>query len=116
MATKNFNRKVLTLEQRMGVLYSSSKGKSCHAITKELGVGITQIQGIVKERDDIKKRWESSGRSDEKYHKSRNVGYEDLDSLMWEWFAVARSKSIPVSSRMIQERATMYADGQWYLL
>ena len=25
------------------------------------------------------------------------VGYEDLDSLMWEWFTVARSKSIPVS-------------------
>ena len=109
MATKSFKRKVLTLEERMGVLYSSSKGKSCRAIAKELGVGKTQIQGIIKERDDIKKRWESGGRSDEKYSKSRNVGYEDLDSLMWEWFTVARSKSIPVSGRMIQERATMYA-------
>ena len=62
----------------------------------------------MKDKDGIKKRWESSGRSDEKYSKQRKVGYNGLDGLMWEWFTVARSKDIPVSSRMLQEPAITY--------
>jgi hypothetical protein len=92
-------------------LCSIEKGKSCRAIAKELGFGKTQIQGIMKEEGDSKKRWENDhgGHSDEKYSKCRNVTYEDLASLMWEGFTVARSKSIPVSDRMIQERVSKYA-------
>ena len=37
MASKNFKGKVLTLEQRTGVLYSSSKGKSCCCNSKGVG-------------------------------------------------------------------------------
>lgn len=63
----------------------------------------------MKERDDILKRWESGERSDKKYIKPRTAGYEDLDKLVWEWFTTARSKNIPVSGRMIQEQALLYA-------
>ena len=47
--------------------------------------------------------------SDEKYSKRRKVGYGDLDGFMWDWFIVARSKHLHVSSCMIQEREIMYA-------
>ena len=40
--------------------------------------------------------------------KPRTAGYEDLDRLVWEWFTTARAKDIPVSGRMIQERACLY--------
>ena len=102
-------RKVLSLEERVNVLKKIDEGKSCRAASTELGVGKTQVQTIVKERKDIMKRWESGERSSKKYVKPRTMGYDDLDKLMWEWFATARAKNIPVSDRMIQEQALLYA-------
>ena len=43
-------RKVLTLEERVSVLKKVGDGKSCRSIAPELGVGITQIQSIVREK------------------------------------------------------------------
>ena len=70
-----------------------------------------QIHAIVKEMDDIHvlRRWESGERSDKKYVKPRTAGYDDLDKFVWEWSTIARAKNIPVSGRMIQEQALIYA-------
>ena len=51
MALASSKRKVLTLEERIGVLKSIEKGKSCCEVAKDLGVGKMQIQGIVKDKD-----------------------------------------------------------------
>ena len=102
-------RKVLSLEERVSVLKKVEEGKSCRAVSNELGVGKTQVQTIVKEREDILRRWESGERSNKKYVKPRTAGYDDLDKLVWEWFTTARAKNIPVSGRMIQEQARLYA-------
>lgn len=99
-------QKVLTVEERFAVLKKANEGKSCCAISIKLGVGKTQIQTIVKERDDLMKRRESGQRSDKKY---RTAGYEDLDKLILEWLNVARAKNISVSDRISQERAILYA-------
>ena len=98
-------RKVLTLEERVSVIQNADSGSSCRAIAAELGAGKTQVQTIVKDREDIMRKWEEGGRCTAKYSKPRAVGYEDLDKIMWECFIRARSKNIPVSGRMIQEKA-----------
>ena len=103
-------RKILTLAERVAVLKKVDQGMSCRAIAIEVGVGKTQVQNIVKERDEIMKQWESEERSDKKYGKTRAVGYEDLDKIVWEWFTIARGKNIPVSGKMIQEKALMFAE------
>ena len=82
-------RNILKLEERVSVLKKVEDGKSCRSIALELGVGKTQIQSIVKEKDEIMKRWESGSRADVKYTK-------------------ARAKNIPVSGWMIQEKALMF--------
>ena len=102
-------RKVLTLEERVGVIKMADTGKSCRGIALDMGVGKTQVQHIIKEREEIMRQWKDGDRSDKKYSKSRRPGYEDIDKVMWEWFTIARSKNIPVSGRMIQEKAQMYA-------
>ena len=102
--------KILTLAERVAVL-KVDQGMSCCAIAIEVGVGKTEVQNIVKERDEIMKQWESRERSDKKYGKTRAVGYEDLDKIVWEWLTIARGKNIPVSGKMIQEKALMFAEG-----
>lgn len=65
--SRNRERNVLTLEERVKVLKKVDEGKSCRAISSELGVGKTQVQ----ERDDIMKRWESGECSIKKYVKPK---------------------------------------------
>ena len=52
-------RKVVSLEERVHVLKKIDKEKSCRAVSSELGIGKTQVQTIVKKREDILRRWES---------------------------------------------------------
>lgn len=82
-------RKVLTLEERVAVIKKTEEGKSCRTVATEFGVGKTQIQTIVKEREEIMKKWESGESSSKKYSKPRTADYQDLDKIMWEWFAKA---------------------------
>ncbi|KAL5486940.1 hypothetical protein EMCRGX_G019483 [Ephydatia muelleri] len=90
-ATKK--RKVMILEDRINALKKIDKGKSRRAVSSKLGVGKTQIQVIVKERDVTQRRWKSGERSDKKYVKPRMAGYDDLDKLVWEWFTIARLRT-----------------------
>ena len=102
-------RKILDLEHRVAVLKKIDSGQSFRKVVNELGVGKTQIQGIVHNREDIMKRWEAGERTDRKYAKFKKVGYEEINKVMWEWFTRARAKNIPVSGKLIQEQALMYA-------
>lgn len=83
------------------------EGKVMPCYCSRSEVGKTQIQSIVGEEKTILKRWESGEWSDQMYCKPRRAGYEDLDKVVLEWFTVVRSKNIPVSDRIIQEKARM---------
>ena len=48
-------RKVLNLEERVGVIRKFDKGSSCRAISSEIRVGKMQVQSIVRDREDILK-------------------------------------------------------------
>ena len=51
-------RKLSSLEQRVSVIECSEKGEASVKIAKDLGVGKTQIQTIVKDKVEILKMWE----------------------------------------------------------
>ena len=57
MESPRSTRKVLTLSQRVNVIKRSEKGESAIAIARSLEVGKTQIQGIVRDKQLILKRW-----------------------------------------------------------
>ena len=40
----------------------------------------------------------------------RATGYKDLNNIIWEWFAIARAKNIPVSRKIIQENVLIFAE------
>ena len=91
-------RKVLTLEERVFVLDKIEKGQFCHSVSEELGVGKTQIQNIVKDKEDILKQWAAEESSSKKYTKVRKTGYEEIDKVIWEWFTRARASNCYVIS------------------
>ena len=94
MATNSRKRKVLSLRKRVVVLSKIDSGKTCRSVAGEIGFGKIQIQGIVRNGEDILKRWEAGEHSEKKYTKVRKTGYED--KVVWEWFTRARAKNIPV--------------------
>jgi hypothetical protein len=101
-------RKILTLEQRVDVLKKFDAGVSCRAIALQLGCGKTQIAAIRVDKANVLRDWEAGCSANIKIKKRKTV-YEELNCFVWEWFCTARSKQLPVSGRLIQEKARMLA-------
>ena len=80
-------------------------GETAIAIALSLDVGKTQIQNIITDKDDILKRWESGENVERKYVKVRKCVYTDINDKLWDWFWDSRSRNIPLSGKMIHEKA-----------
>ena len=102
-------RKILTLQERVKVVDRLEKGESARMIATSLAVGKTQIQAIATDKVEIKRRWQEGENGKRKYGKQRKCGYPDLDDAVWSWFCEARSRNIPMSGRLIQEKAAVLA-------
>ena len=48
------------------------------------------------------KECESGTRCDLKYVNRRKGTYEEVNTLVWEWFNKARSRELPISGRLLQ--------------
>ncbi len=83
-------RKILTLDDRVDVLKRIDNGKSCRSIVAAVNCGKSQISRIRSDKAAILKEWESGARYDVKYVKRRKGTYEELNTLVWEWFNKAR--------------------------
>jgi hypothetical protein len=100
-------RKFLNLEDRVNVVNRNKKGETAIAIAKSLGVGKTQIQGIIRDKDDILKRWESGDNAEGMRAKRQKTPYSEVNDKVWDWFLEARKKNIPITGKLIQEKAIM---------
>lgn len=98
-------RKALTKADRMKVVERHLKGETCIAIATSLQVGKTQIQSIIREKDSVLARWESGERGDRKLSKIRKTTYTVIDEQIWEWFCDKRRRNVPVTGKLIQEKA-----------
>ncbi|XP_062511789.1 tigger transposable element-derived protein 6-like [Corticium candelabrum] len=75
-----------------------------------MGVGKTQVQSIARDRKSIRRQWETCRSGPKQKYQSRKVQYDDIDHAVWKWLVETRSRNIPVSGRLIQERALVYAE------
>ena len=64
---------------------------------------------IIKDREKIKDRWHSGIGGERKYMKARKCLYTDINESVWEWFCQARARNIPLTGRLIQEKAVMFS-------
>ena len=59
MTENSQKRKALTLEERVRVVQRSEKGETAIKIARDLCVGKTQIQNVIRDQESIMKKWES---------------------------------------------------------
>ena len=64
-------RKVLTLEERIDVIKKHKSGETAISIARTMGVGKTQIQGIVKDKQRLMESWESGDTASKKLNAKR---------------------------------------------
>ena len=79
----------------------AATGKSARAIVLSLGVGKTQIQGILANKTLIIQSLE--GRNE--WHTVRKSKNSNLNQLVWDWFVKARSRNFVVTGPILQEKA-----------
>ncbi|XP_053406646.1 tigger transposable element-derived protein 4-like [Mercenaria mercenaria] len=104
MSKRNF----LTLEKRVEVIRLSESGKSGRAIAEQVGVGRTQIHGILKRKREIMDEFENNVNMEYKRPR-RATTYEDINDLCLKWFNDATGRRINVSGPLLKERALKYA-------
>lgn len=97
-------RKVLSLAERVRVIDRAEKGDSARSIAKALGVGKTQIQGILAKKDSVLDLWKSGKNGNIQYLTSKSKN-GDLNQLVWDWFTKARSRNMVVTGPLLQEKA-----------
>ena len=102
-------RKTLTLEERVKVVKAHEAGESARKISERITCGKTQIQTVIRNKAAIMQEWEKGGSSKRKYLTARRTLYGNLNDHVWQWFCTAHSKNIPMTGRLIQEKATMLA-------
>lgn len=77
--------------------------ESTRKLAEKIKCGKTQIQNILKKKDEILRSFETNSSSNIK--RLRGVKNNEIDSTLLEWLRKARSKNIPITGPMLQEKA-----------
>ncbi|XP_064597377.1 uncharacterized protein LOC135463852 isoform X3 [Liolophura sinensis] len=107
--TSSKKRKVLTLQERMKVIQMAEKWKkSTRKIARELGVGKSQIQMILKRRDKMLESFNSNVPGHRKRH--RFSCNNDMNQMCWEWFHKLQSRGVRITGPQLQVKALELAN------
>lgn len=77
--------------------------ESTRKLAEKIKCGKTQIQNILKKKDEILRSFETNSSSNIK--RLRGAKNNEIDSTLLEWLRKARSKNIPITGPMLQEKA-----------
>jgi transposase len=99
--------KELTIETKVALLKEARAGKSHRKIASDFGVSKSTVANIVNGGDKLLTAYHDNCSSKRK----RVVGAqsEELESKVFEFFVKCRSKNIPLSGPMLQEKAKLIA-------
>ena len=96
------SRKNLTFSQKLEILKEGGKS-SQRAVAAKFGVSLGVVNRMIKRKLELETLAENNCNHAAK--RVKNSINEDLNEQVWEWFVAARSKNIPVSGPILQEKA-----------
>lgn len=100
-------KQIRTLEQRIRIIEEVEKNpfeKRIH-IARRLNLKPSTLNSIISKKDDIRKQAEKFGTSAKKRKIGREAKFEDLESLLFEWYCQARASQIPIDGPILREKA-----------
>lgn len=99
----------LDLKTRFEVIKYSQENPqdSTRKLAEKFHCGKTQIQRILQKKEEILKAFEANSSSNTK--RSRGGKNEEIDNTLVDWFRKARSKNMPITGPMLQEKAMQIA-------
>ncbi|XP_025424407.1 tigger transposable element-derived protein 7-like [Sipha flava] len=102
----------LSLNEKIKVIEESEKGNSVKSLMNTFKCRKTQIYNIIKNKIKIREEWLKgksyslillgNGKSKRSLKKTVN---DEINKAVWNWFVKARSKNIPISGPMLQEKS-----------
>lgn len=105
MATCSGKRKFLSLKEKIEIIDSTEKFKlSVRQAAEKFKVGKSQVGEILKKKKEIRKSFIESG-NEQRKKKFSKTGSAALDQIVFNWFSKVRTKNIPVSGPILQEKA-----------
>ena len=102
------SKHALTLAEKCRVIEMSNKGLSQRKLAERFNVCKTQIQSILKSKEEILELKSSNANLEMKRIKT-NESYGDINKLTYRWFLEAVNRRVEVSGPMIQEKARIFA-------
>ncbi|KAH6929273.1 hypothetical protein HPB50_025932 [Hyalomma asiaticum] len=100
-------QKFLSLEQKVEILTVAAAGRKKGIIAQEYGILPSLLSTILKSEVSILKALASGTCAQCK--KTTQPAYEELDKAVYAWLCETRTKNIPISGSMIQQKALNYA-------
>lgn len=92
-------RRVLSLKEKIEILEIYNKEKlSVRVLANRFKIGKTQAAGIIKNKDELLKKFHSNVNSSVKRSFLKPVGLQ-IDEICYDWFTRARNKGIPLSGK-----------------
>ena len=103
-------KKTLSLKQKYEI--SQLKGKtifSVKSLQQQYDCGKTQIYDIFKAAESIKNEFLALERAPSSKRKEKQSEFSEINRRLIDWFRLARSKNIPISGSLLQEKAKTIA-------
>ena len=98
-------RKRLSLKDKVNIIAESEKyDLSSRKLAEKYGVGKTQINDCIKNKDEIKNNVEEGVNLEQKRKFGKSEGFA-LDQVVYNWFCKARNKAIPISGPLLKQKA-----------
>ena len=107
-------RNELTLKQRVEVIDYHKKNPlaGTRKLAEIFSCGRTQVQLILKKKDEIQAEFEANAPESRKRH--RGTQFDEVNEVVYKWYTLARQRNVPVSGPMLQEEARYIAEKLGY--
>ena len=98
-------RSCLPVDKRVEIIHFLEKNPSFgyRKIASAFSVGRTQVQSIIKKKEEILTAHHSNLSKGQKQKQQHTGKFTDVNQALWDWCTLCRSSYIPVSGTMLQE-------------
>ncbi|CAM4832924.1 unnamed protein product [Rotaria magnacalcarata] len=97
-------RNTLTLSEKIQLIREHENNVSCRVLVGKYKISIGSVSKIIKRKIESIEDFENNENSNKKRNLRDEIS-QQVDQQVYEWFVEQRSKNIPISGPLLQERA-----------